>query len=297
MCGIYQITNNINKKIYIGKSKNIKERWQEHIRESYISEDLWKQNYRHVQTPIHKAIRKYGKENFSFEILEECLEEELNNKEKCWIALKNSTNKNIGYNISRGGDGYSLGFGESAPGAKITQEDCNFIKEKLKERLTYREIQLFYPELSITALYDINYGKSWFDPNEHYPISINNGHRSWTDEEAMCIKLEYAKGETINSLAIKYQVRQETISDLVKGKSYTNLPVIKRETNWQRVSTKRKFTEEEVLFFRKKFYNDKQSILSIYKEYKIAQSYSGFYNMIKGNTYKNIGGLPEYDCL
>lgn len=294
MCGIYQITNNLNKKIYIGKSKNIKERWQEHIRDSSIPEYLWEQNYRRAQTPIHKAIRKYGKENFSFEIIEECLEQELNEKEKYWIAKKNSTNKEIGYNINLGGDGYTLGPGEKAPGAKITQKDCDFIKQKLKERLTYKEIiQLYYPNLSITTLYDINYGKSWFDPNETYPISINNGHRIWTDEEAMVIKRKYAEGQTINNLAQEYDVRQETISDLVKGKSYTNLPIIERKVDWQRISEKRKFTKEEVLFFRNEFYNNKQSILSIYKQYNINQSYSGFYNMIKGKTYKNIGGLPN----
>lgn len=294
MCGIYQITNNLNKKIYIGKSKNIKERWQEHIRDSSIPEYLWEQNYRHVQTPIHKAIRKYGKENFSFEIIEECLEQELNEKEKYWIAKKNSINKEIGYNINLGGDGYTLGSGEKAPGSKITQKDCDFIKQKLRERLTYKEIiQLYYPNLSITTLYDINYGKSWFNPNETYPISINNGHRTWTDEEAMIIKQKYAEGQTINNLAQEYNVRQETISDLVKGKSYTNLPIIERKVNWQRISEKRRFTEEEVLFFRNEFYNNKQSILSIYKQYNIDQSYSGFYNMIKGKTYKNIGGLPN----
>lgn len=293
MCGIYQITNLINNKIYIGKSKNIKERWAEHIRESLLEQQLWDSNYRNVQTPIHKAIRKYGKDNFKYDILEECSEEELNEKEIYWIKTKNSQDKNIGYNISKGGDGYTLGPGENAPGAKITQKDCDFIKQKLQERYTYKEIQEYYPMLSITTFYDINYGNSWFDPTETYPISINNGHRTWSDEEALKIKQEYANGETISDLAKKYNVALDTISRLISGKTYTNLPVIERKVVWKRKSKARLFSSEEVLNFRDLYYNKHQSILSIYQQAQLNVSYACFYNMIKGVTYKDIGGLPK----
>ena len=67
MIGIYKITNKINGKIYIGQSNDIKRRFLEHT-------------YRD-KLPIDIAIKKYGKENFSFEILEECPTEQLNEKE------------------------------------------------------------------------------------------------------------------------------------------------------------------------------------------------------------------------
>lgn len=49
-------------------------------------------------------MNKYGIENFSFEIVEECKKDELSNKEKYWIEYYNTTPPN-GYNLTKGGDG------------------------------------------------------------------------------------------------------------------------------------------------------------------------------------------------
>lgn len=92
--GIYKIQNNINQKIYIGQSKNVEMRWKQHI---YSAETG-------SQYPIHRALRKYGLENFSFSVLEECEASELNDKEIDWISKLNSYEE--GYNCTRGGDGY-----------------------------------------------------------------------------------------------------------------------------------------------------------------------------------------------
>ena len=103
-CGIYKIENLINGKIYIGKSVNIQKRFQDHIGDSF------KENtpaYNHL---IHKAIRKYKPENFSFIIIEECDENELNQKEMAWIRLYDCCvldGPDKGYNMTRGGEGSS----------------------------------------------------------------------------------------------------------------------------------------------------------------------------------------------
>jgi group I intron endonuclease len=70
MIGIYKITNLINGKIYIGQSNNIKRRFGEHQRLGYKSRIL-----------VDKAIAKYGVNNFSYEVLEECPLEKLNERE------------------------------------------------------------------------------------------------------------------------------------------------------------------------------------------------------------------------
>lgn len=84
--GIYKIENLINHKVYIGQSIHIERRWSEHCRNSQKS-------------LIAKAIKKYGKENFQFQILEYVENVELlNNLEVFYICKYNSLVPN-GYNI------------------------------------------------------------------------------------------------------------------------------------------------------------------------------------------------------
>ena len=105
MIGIYKIENLINGKVYIGQSVDIKGRWNEHkLVNSRASKDaLKRQKY-----PLYLAFEKYGLDNFSFEVIEECSVEELNEKEQFYIKKYNSyidfPNSN-GYNLTLGGDG------------------------------------------------------------------------------------------------------------------------------------------------------------------------------------------------
>lgn len=104
MCGIYKIENLINGKIYIGKSVDIAKRFRTHINDSFNEN---KPEYNHL---IHKAIRKYKVENFSFDIIEECDENELNSREMYWIHIYDCCvldDRNKGYNMTRGGEGSS----------------------------------------------------------------------------------------------------------------------------------------------------------------------------------------------
>lgn len=99
-CGIYKIENLINHKCYIGQSINIEFRFQKHKNAS--------DNFL-----IHKAFKKYGIENFSFTIIEECSKKELDEKEKFWIKQYNSLTPN-GYNMIPGGsNGAGLSKGKS----------------------------------------------------------------------------------------------------------------------------------------------------------------------------------------
>lgn len=73
--GIYKITNSINGMVYVGKSVDIRNRWMQHIKRAVGVE-------KETQNLLYPAMREYGVWNFSFEVLEDCLKEDLNTKEK-----------------------------------------------------------------------------------------------------------------------------------------------------------------------------------------------------------------------
>lgn len=98
MACIYKITNLINGKVYIGKTLDtIEARWKEHCNDY--------QRPRCEKRPLYDAMKKYGIENFTYELVEECIPEEINDKEIYWIVYYDSYHN--GYNATRGGDGRS----------------------------------------------------------------------------------------------------------------------------------------------------------------------------------------------
>ena len=99
ICGIYIIKNDINDKVYIGQSININKRIQEHFWKSTCIKDV------SYNSALHNAIRKYGKEHFYWEVLEECEASLLDEYERKYIELYNSISPN-GYNILSGGQQY-----------------------------------------------------------------------------------------------------------------------------------------------------------------------------------------------
>lgn len=123
---IYIIKNKLNGKVYIGQTiQNPKDRWYRHCAKSNISKN-------EANMHIKRAILKYGKENFSFEVIETCLKEQLNEREIYWINYYDSYNK--GYNNTLGGS-------SGTKPLKINREEFSKIKNLyLDEFLTLKEI-------------------------------------------------------------------------------------------------------------------------------------------------------------
>lgn len=96
-CGIYKIENLIDGKVYIGQSVNISNRWKSH--KSYTRKTI--KECPESNKPLYNSMRKYGIENFSFEVIEPCSPEELDDKEVYWIKYYDSFNN--GYNLTQGG--------------------------------------------------------------------------------------------------------------------------------------------------------------------------------------------------
>lgn len=90
---IYIIRNTVNQKVYIGQTKvSVNQRWKEHLRHAPYGDQL-----------INRAMNKYGTDKFWIETLEVCNLNVIDEREKYYIALYDSTDKSKGYNVSIGG--------------------------------------------------------------------------------------------------------------------------------------------------------------------------------------------------
>lgn len=115
---IYKIYNDINDKLYIGKTlSTIEERFKEYCHD--------KTSRKSEKRPLYNAMNKYGEEYFHIELIEECDIDLLSQRECYWIEFYNSYHN--GYNATKGGDGRQL-------------YDYNLIVELYDKGLTGKEI-------------------------------------------------------------------------------------------------------------------------------------------------------------
>lgn len=158
MKSIYKITNLINNKVYIGQSVHPERRWHEHI---------WGNNK--YKSYIHSAIKKYGVENFLFEIIESNIEN-YNEREIYWINFYQANNSLYGYNLTMGG--------ENPPILTGTQNSCYKYNDELVSKIKY---DIMYTDISFKDLAikykctesfinDLNTGKARKDKTFNYPI-------------------------------------------------------------------------------------------------------------------------------
>ena len=138
--GIYKITCKINNKCYIGKSMNIFKRWETHI-------------LCNEETKLQKDIKKYGIENFTFEILELAdKDNKIINCEEYYIEKYDAINN--GYNTKHGS--FKL--------------DVNYFCDNDKEYLVK-----FENEENILYFSDWKYVENYFNININEIMDVRNG--------------------------------------------------------------------------------------------------------------------------
>lgn len=220
MIGIYKWTNKINNKVYIGQSINIEERRKKHIAASYYP----KSNT--YNTAFHKAIRKYGEDNFIFEVICICKPEELDVLEKYYIQEYNSIVP-YGYNMTTGGEN------PWSCASYFSQQDIHAIIKELRETDDKAEDIAKRWSCSASLIKKISYGEEYYIENESYPIRdsehikrILKKYRPTTNPAA---KLDIITVEdiirdllesdiSIKDLAIKYNISVDQISRINNGK-------------------------------------------------------------------------------
>ena len=127
---IYKITNLLNGKIYIGQTKyTIEKRFLQHSK---------------ADSPLGQAMRQFGMENFTVEVIEECeTQEDLNEREKFWIKVLNSKQPN-GYN--RNDDGGVC--------QQFSRE--NLYKNKFSERIKFLRKHQEFTQVEVAEKLKIN---------------------------------------------------------------------------------------------------------------------------------------------
>lgn len=199
--GIYKIENLITKKVYIGQAKNICARISQHLN-SAKSKNRSDYNY-----PLHRAFRKYGIDNFSFEVLEICVQNKLNEAELYWIKKYNSCIS--GYNQTKGGY-------QSIRHIKLTEEQVDEIKFLLQTTsLSYKEICQKY-NICKDSITKINSGKLWHDNTINYPIRKEKVYELKYKFKGTCIlKIDKITGKILD----KY-VSRNAAADSLGNKTF-----------------------------------------------------------------------------
>ena len=93
VCGIYKITNLVTQQSYVGQSVDVASRWKDHIK-CGLGIDASATNR------LYNAMQQDGVHNFTFELLEICSREQLNEKERLWIEIYQTDS--LGYNSTKG---------------------------------------------------------------------------------------------------------------------------------------------------------------------------------------------------
>ena len=185
MKGIYKITNNINNHCYIGQSICIEKRWKAHRIASTNPND------EQYNAPLYQAFRKYGIENFTWEVLEETTDDLLDEKEIYYINLYNSFKE--GYNQTPGGR-------SGGGGRTLSSHEVEEIQAKLlTQKYTLQQLSEEY-KVHKDTIRDINNGTTWncLNPQLKYPLYISYKNKDYKKYINVCKKC----GVEISSKAI-----------------------------------------------------------------------------------------------
>ena len=292
---VYKITNLINKKIYIGITNDYKKRWN---------------NHKCCKTSlIGKAIQKYGKNNFKFEILFQGLSiEEASQKEIDLIKTYDCLAPK-GYNISKGGYNISDNkqIGVKNGNSLLNYQEVKYIKDN-RNKPMYELYELYNEKISYDAFKKIYHNQTYIDIKptvDEYPYNLEYSNQFTSNNkldysDIIYLREQYEKGVYWREVFKKYQnifkdewsfwniyngnkyklVRPEIFTSENK-KKHSKLISHKGESNGRS-----KLTKEDVLKIRK-LHQENISNSEIYKLYPQV-SPTSIRNVINYKTWANI---------
>ena len=184
--------------------------------------------------PVDIAIQKYGKDLFTYEIVEECFIDQLNEREKHWTEFYDTFNN--GYNCNQSS------IGENNGRAKLTESDVKIIRQAYANHERQKDIyELFKDKISFRYFQNVWRGASWTyvmlevfsKENKNYYIYDNsNGSKAkFSNEEILTIRKRYVN-ENAKEIYKDYKDRIG-FQAILWGRSYSTLPLYKKkEKRW-----------------------------------------------------------------
>jgi len=232
---IYKITNKIDGKVYIGQSFNPAYRWYRHKYNSIC--------YSETQL-IAKSLRKFGIQNFKFEVIAGCIgKNNTNLTEEYYIALFDSTNINKGYNVYANTNVVARSseiFKKISESLKIFYQSNNSwlkgknLSEKWKENISKASMGKLGTNTGkiLTPEWRANISKALVGKslsNQHIAslskshLGLSASNRKITFKMAEELRQEYKNNKiTQKQLGIKYGLSQATVCQIVHNKTYNN---------------------------------------------------------------------------
>lgn len=221
--GIYCIENLLNNKKYFGQSVDVVRRLNKH-------KSMLKNN-NHKNEHLQSAYNTYGYENFKFYIVEECSVNELDEKERYYISLYNTNNKECGYNIEPGGNKNKT------------------LSDETKEKLRTANIGRIMPDETKDKISKSNKGKIISDSQKQFLRELHTGSHLSNETKnkiGLVSKKENRSEETLRKMKEvhkKENLSEETLRKM--SESHTGFCHTEETKEQIRFAMKnRKFTNE-----------------------------------------------------
>jgi group I intron endonuclease len=294
---IYKVTNLVNGKVYIGlTTQTLTKRKNNHLCEAFSLESDY---------VFHRALRKYGKENFSWEVIDNANTlEELKEKEKYWILYYNSyihSDNSNGYNMTIGGEGnnglklsdetkkklselhkgkkaseeskkkLSEAFrGSNHPLSKLTEDDVLVIKELIKNGVSQTEIAKNF-NIERSAIYAIKSGQNWSHVGENISNIETNGNAKLTYDDVVEIKNLLSKGVKQTEISEMFNITQGAVSFIKRGETWSDVGIDVSNIEYSMIRNS-KLNEENVKQIKLFLKEGKMTLSQIAKLFDVTKS-------------------------